>query len=369
MAQHHFGREDQRARIDLVLAGILRCGAVRRLETGVLLGNVGTGRNADTAHLRRQRIGNVIAVQVGGNDHIVFGRAQQDLLQKGVGDRILDGDFATALRVDEMAPRTAIDHLRTELLLRHLVGDVAEQTLGEFHDVALVHDGQRLAIVGDDVVEGGTHQTGGAFDRDRLDADAGSRRETDFLDPHFLFQEGDHFFRAFRLRGPFDTGIDVFGVLAEDHHIGQFGIFQWRGHALEILHRPDALVEVELLAQGDVERADAAADRRRHRPLDRDRIFLERGKGFLREPLVRAIDAGRLFPGIDLHPVDFPFAAVSLVDRCVDHLDHDRRDIDTDTVALDEGNDRLVGSRLAGNDFLASLRDLDVRNHSHSLSC
>jgi hypothetical protein len=65
----------------------------------------------------------------------------------------------------------------------------------------------------------------------------------------------------------------------------------------------------------------------------------------------------------------FLAAAVGLGNRGVDDLDHDRRDIDADAVALDEGNDRIVRDRLPRNDFLTALRNLDVRCHIHSLSC
>ena len=40
MAQHHLGREDQRARVDLVLAGVLRRRAVRGLEHRDRVGEV-----------------------------------------------------------------------------------------------------------------------------------------------------------------------------------------------------------------------------------------------------------------------------------------------------------------------------------------
>ena len=46
-----------------------------------------------------------------------------------------------------------------------------------------------------------------------------------------------------------------------------------RGHALEPVHRAQADVEIEHLAQRDVERADAAADGRGERALDADQIF------------------------------------------------------------------------------------------------
>jgi hypothetical protein len=56
-----------------------------------------------------------------------------------------------------------------------------------------------------------------------------------------------------------DAGVDVFGVLAEDDHVGLFGVLDRAGDALEVAHGAQAGVEVEDLPQGDVERADAAA--------------------------------------------------------------------------------------------------------------
>ena len=64
-----------------------------------------------------------------------------------------------------------------------------------------------------------------------------------------------------------DAGVEVLGVLADDDEIG---LRKARAHALERLARPDARVEVELLAQQHVDRAKARADGRRRRALDAD---------------------------------------------------------------------------------------------------
>ncbi len=53
--------------------------------------------------------------------------------------------------------------------------------------------------------------------------------------------------------GPLDAGIDVLGVLAEDHHVHFAWLLDRRGHALEPAHRPQADVQVEHLAQRDVQ--------------------------------------------------------------------------------------------------------------------
>ena len=73
-----------------------------------------------------------------------------------------------------------------------------------------------------------------------------------------------------------EAGVDVLGVLPEDHHVDGFGVLHRRRHALEPAHRAQAHVEVEDLAQRDVQRADAAADRRGQRPLDPDQVLAER---------------------------------------------------------------------------------------------
>ena len=75
-----------------------------------------------------------------------------------------------------------------------------------------------------------------------------------------------------RALGPLDAGVHVLGVLAEDDDVHLLGLRHRRRRALEVAHRPDAGVEVEHLAQRDVQAADAAADRRRQRPLDRDLV-------------------------------------------------------------------------------------------------
>ena len=77
-----------------------------------------------------------------------------------------------------------------------------------------------------------------------------------------------------------------------------------RGHAGEILHRPQADVEIEHLAQRDVERADAAADRRGERAFDADEIFLERLDGVVGQPVVELVLGG--LAGEDLEPGDPP---------------------------------------------------------------
>ena len=96
VAEHHLARENDRAGVDLVEIGVLGGGAVGRLEDGVarIVVDVAARRDADAAHLGRQRVGEIIAVEVRRGDHVEFGGTRQHLLQRDVGDGVLDHDLA-----------------------------------------------------------------------------------------------------------------------------------------------------------------------------------------------------------------------------------------------------------------------------------
>ena len=306
--------------------------------------DVGAGRNADAADLGGERIGDVVAVQVHGGQHVVFVGAGENLLQHGVGDHVLDDDLAAGVRVGQLVPRAAVQGCCAKFPGGEPVAPVLERPLGELHDVALVHEGHRSAVFIDGVLQGLAHQALGALHRDRLDADAAVAREADLAHAHALLQKADDLLRPRRIRLPFDPGVDVLGILAEDHHVGFVRRHHRARHALEPAHGAQANVEVELLAQGHVQRADAAAHRRGHGALDADFEFAHGFQRFRWQPLVRAIDLKGLLPGVDFHPGDPPPPAVGLGHRGVHHLEHDRRDVDADAVALDEGNDGVVGN-------------------------
>ena len=52
--------------------------------------NITSGSDADTANLSGQCIGDIVAVQVQGSHHAVLGRVRQDLLEKRIGNDVLD---------------------------------------------------------------------------------------------------------------------------------------------------------------------------------------------------------------------------------------------------------------------------------------
>ena len=185
------------------------------------------------------------------------------------------------------------------------------------------------------------------------------------LHVHLVLEERDHLARALGLRLPLDAGVDVLGVLAEDDHVGLRRVLERARYAAEVPHRAQADIEVELLPERDVQRADTAADRRRHRALDRDRELLHGLERLLRQPDVLAVEPRRLLAGVDLHPADLALARIRLLDGRVDDVLHHGGDVDPDPVALDERDDRIRGHGLAGDDLLAARRLRDVGHGAH----
>src|SRR5262249_967650 len=153
------------------------------------IADVGAGRDADAAYLRSERIRYVVAVEIESRNDVVLLGAQQHLLQKVVGDHVLHHDFMTTLGVSEGQPRSRADGTRAELLARHLVAPVAERTFGELHDVALVHQCHRYAILVDGVLQRLAHQALTSLLRDGLDADAGAVWEAHGGDLQLTLQE------------------------------------------------------------------------------------------------------------------------------------------------------------------------------------
>ena len=216
----------------------------------------------------------------------------------------------------DFAPRAAVDFHRAEELLGDFVAPVAEAAFRELHDVPLVHERDALSLVLDGVADGRVDQALGAEVADRLDADADfdrPRRASVRRSPRassatlgdlsfvpkriflnsfgkFLREEVENLLRLGRSAGVFDAGVDVFRVLAEDHHVHLLRMLHRRRHAREIPHRPQADVKIEHLPQRDVERANPAADGRGQRALDADQIRLERLDGVIRQPVLGLIE-------------------------------------------------------------------------------
>ena len=172
---------------------------------------------------------------------------------------------------------------------------------------------------------------------------------------------GEHLPRVLGPALELDARVDVLGVLAEDHHVDLLRVLHRRRHALEPADRTQTDVEVEELAQRDVQGPDAAADRRRERALDADEELAEGLDGLVGQPVVELGEG--LLAGVDLGPRDLAPALVGLLDRGV-HDAHARApDVAAGAVPLDERDDRAVGDvQLPGDE-----RDLDATLRHHGL--
>ena len=90
------------------------------------------------------------------------------------------------------------------------------------------------------------------------------------------------------------------------------------------------------MTQRDVERANAAADRRGQRTFDSDEVVAERLNGLIRKPVLSLIEG--FFAGEDLPPMNLAIAAVGLFDRGLKNTDRSSPDVGARPIPLDEGN-------------------------------
>ena len=288
------------------------------------------GGDADPAHLRGERVRDVVPVQIHRRDYIVLRGPREDLLKERVGDHILDDDSTRG-----PAPGAAAELPRPELVLREFVAPVAETALGELHDVPLVdqRDAAGSPVAG--VADRGADEPLRPFPRDRLHPEGTRVRETDRRDAHLVAQEGAQTAGLLTAGFPLDAGVDVLGVLAEDRHVDEVGLANRRRDTLEPAHRADAREQVQLLAQRHVERPDPATHGRREGSLDRDPVMPDRAESVPGEPVPGAIE--RLLTGEHLEPRDPPFAAVGLLDGRFEDRARGAPDVGTDPVSFDEG--------------------------------
>ncbi len=226
---------------------------------------------------------------------------------------------------------------------------------------------QAPALVGDGILDCRADEALRALLGDGLDADARGVGEADLGVGlrKVLLEELEEFAVLLGAGLELDADVDVLRILAEDHHVDLLRVLHGGGHALEPTHRPETDVQVEELAQCNVERADPAADRRREGSLDRDQVVAAGRDCLIRQPGVE-LPVG-LLAGEDLHPVDLALAAVGLGYRGVHDAHAGAPDVRPGAVALDERDDRIVG-----DDQLAvpnrNLRALRGRRDLHRCS-
>ncbi len=129
-----------------------------------------------------------------------------------------------------------------------------------------------------------------------------------------------------------------------------------------MLDRANAGIQVELLAQRNVQRAKAAAHRGGQGSLDGyDQIF--KGLQGFRRKVVAVVDPAGLLAHVDLAPVDLALAVVGLLDRRVPDAQAGVGDVGADAVAFDIAQYRIVRNgepAILDGDFFSPFRDNDV---------
>ena len=188
--------------------------------------------------------------------------------------------------VDEVLPR-----LDLGVVLRDLAEDVEEEAVGELHDVRLGHARDALAAVVARVLEREADDPLRALAADRLDRDAGAGARS--ASAAARSARRSRCSASARAGLVLDPGVEVLGVLADDDEVD---VVVAGAHARVRLARPQAGVEPELVAQRDVDRAEAGADRRRDRALERDLVRLDRGERLLGQRRARPSPSRRRRP-------------------------------------------------------------------------
>ena len=198
---------------------------------------------AEPADQARGKVGDDVAVQVREHEHVVLLGPLDELHRQVVDDAVLELDV--------------------RVLLRDLAGDLEPEPVRELHDVRLVHGRHLAAAEPARVVERELDDPARAFDGDRLDRDPRvvGQLAAVVADPLGQLR------RLCRADLVLDARVEILGRLADDHEVDVLVARPDSGIALA---RPHLSVQVEALAERDVDRAEAAADRGRDRALERD---------------------------------------------------------------------------------------------------
>jgi hypothetical protein len=233
-----------------------------------------------------------------------------------------------------------------------------------------VDESHRFVLVVESMPDGHPHQTLATGHGHGFDADPGI--ETDLLLAAFQHVFVEEFNQPGGIRRaffPFDAGVNIFCVFAEDDDVHALGMLHGRRHTGVVLHGTHAAVEIEDLAQGDVEGADAASDGRGQRTFDGDAKFAHGADGVVGEPVLKA--SLGLFAGKDFVPGYGALAVVRLFDSGIEDAGGGLPDIAARTVPFNEGDDWVIGDAVlavAVFDLLPVGWDRDSVERRHALA-
>ena len=295
-------------------------------KKGQGIGHVHAGRKAKPPHLGGQGVGNIVAVEIGRGNDAVHGRAGENLLEHVVGDAVADDQFARMILGFFLAHPFSGVFFRCQLIAPELKG-----AFGELHDVALVHEGDAVLAVGQSVINGFADEALGAEGAHGLDAETGIWTHVGL---ELVAQKG------FQLAGLGAAGrelnafVKVFGIFTENDHVHQLRVLDRGADAWKIFNGPHAGVEIENLAQGHVEAADASAHRGGHGAFDGQFRAAQGGEGGFGQ-IFAGFGIG-LFTGHELFPVNAVFAVVGFTQRGIQHGLCGGPDFRANAVAFDK---------------------------------
>jgi len=259
VTEQHGSRQDHGAGVGLVLALDVKTDvAATGLEDGNVTTHVAAGNHTGAANKGSADVGEDASVKVGHDHHVELLGARHSLHGSIVHNHIV--------------------HLEGGVVLSDLVESAAEETIGQLHDVGLVNAGNLLPVVGESEAEGELGDTLGLGAGDDL--------------------EGlDHALDRLVL----EAGVLALGVLTDDAEVDVLVAGVVSG---DVLDQGDRGVDVELLAQGDVEGLVAGAlNGGEKNTLQTQLVALQRSNRLL-EQFLRVLVAGVDTTDIHLLPLD-----------------------------------------------------------------
>ena len=254
------------------------------------------------------------------------------------GGVLLDGEGGIFVVVVKDPALALSDDLVAEFFGGEVVSPFAEGAFGEFLDVAFVHQGDDRSAAGQRELNGHANEALGTGDGDGFDADTGVQADLLLAAfEHVFVQEVDELGCLGSSLLPLDAGVDIFGILAVDDDVHEFGMLHGRGCAFVVPHGTHAGVEIQDLAQGNVQRADAAAHWCGQRAFDSDAEVTDGVDGVIGEPVVE-FGFGFL-SGEDFVPGHSSFIPIRSLNGSIEHTDGSLPDVAARPIAFDVRND------------------------------
>mmetsp|Transcript_81655 Transcript_81655/g.144015 ORF Transcript_81655/g.144015 Transcript_81655/m.144015 type:complete len:477 (+) Transcript_81655:583-2013(+) len=389
MPQHHLPGQDDRSRIDHVHVGILGGSSVGGFEDGVagLVVDVAPRGDADPPDLSGEGIAEIVPIQVHGRHDVKLSGPGQDLLEGDVGDGVADEELGLPCPLPEAVVQVCdhalhlfqnvcllglshhveswLDQLgvlqgllnpgikvgkNPTLSLRHdlvpvlrlgqVVAPVPEPTFSVLHDVSFVDQRDTLVAMLQGVHDGGSNQPLRPLTGHGFDPICGRVREPNLFGHPLLLEPGEELPRRLAVGLELDPSVDVLCVLTEDDHIHILRGLDRGGHPLEVPHGAEAHVQVEDLPQSNVQGPDSTPDRRRQGALDPDQVLLVGLYGLIGKPIAGLPES--LLSSQNLHPLNLPATAVSLLNSPVEHNLRSTPNIRTSAITFNVWDDGVV---------------------------